>query len=139
MTRERVRDHLDHCTLQTIDGGHIKAGEIEDLLRCDKIRVVGSFFDRDPRVYTWYYSMYARANNEGAYNAFANTVCKREHRPVRGPVVIVKDAPALYWDRLDKEVSAKTVTETLWYYMRSGVDAEEEFGMRTIMRMLACT
>lgn len=85
-------------------------------------------------VLDWYYSMYAEEKCDGPLNTAAAIVCERESP--RGSVVIVKDCPAHKWDTLRTEVDAEEVTKTLWYYHRSGVSAEEEFGERTLLRIL---
>lgn len=79
--------------------------------------------------------MYAAESCDGPLNEVAAIVCERE-KP-RGSVVIVKDCPLHKWSTLDTQINEEAVTKTLWYYHKSGVSAEAEFGERTLLRILS--
>ncbi|VDB95735.1 unnamed protein product [Peniophora sp. CBMAI 1063] len=135
--REDVDDRVAPCILEADDDGRIRPGEIEDLLCCSTTRVVASFFDRDPAIYDWHHIALASNDGTGPVNEIVSALLGKGKDPVRGPVVVLKDAPWRHWARLDKGVDGPKVVQTLWYYMRSGVNVEEEFGTRTLIRLLA--
>ena len=133
-SRDELRQHLDGGCLATDDDRRFLQNELEDVLNTTHYKKVASFFDRDPSVFDWYYSMYARKTCSEPPNAVAAIVCETEIP--RGPVIIVKDGPADKWSTLDPEVDVDEVAKSLWYYHKSGVSAEAEFGERTLIRLL---
>lgn len=132
--RDDLRQHLDGGCLAVDDDNHFLPHELADYLNTPRYARIGSFYDRDPSILNWYYSMYARVPCDGPLNAVSAIVCERE--TPRGPVVIVKDCPAHEWGALKTEIDVDELAKTLWYYHRSGVSAETEFGERTLLRML---
>lgn len=117
------------------DKGRFLQNELADLLNSARYKKIGSFFDRDPSVLDWYYSMYALETCDGPPNAVASIISGKEKS--MGPVVIVKDGPADKWNTLRTTMDVEEVTKTLWYYHKSGVSVEAEFGERTLLRILS--
>ncbi|KZV59148.1 hypothetical protein PENSPDRAFT_695386 [Peniophora sp. CONT] len=133
-SRDNLRQHLDGGYLATDDDRRFLQHELADVLNSPQYKKVCSFFHRDPSVLDWYYSMYARESCDEPANAVAAIVCGKE--TPKGAVVIIKDGPADKWDMLKTEMDVDEVAKTLWYYHKSGVSAQAEFGERTLLRIL---
>lgn len=127
--------YFEGCFLATDEEGRFAEGELADLLNCPHITKVCSFFDRDQRVFNWHYTMYAREGSTEPVNEIAGIVSGE--KSVRGDVVIVKDCPAALWSSLVTEIKVDALVSTLWWYKQSGRSAADEFGERTMIRLLA--
>ncbi|VDB99266.1 unnamed protein product [Peniophora sp. CBMAI 1063] len=134
-SRENLREHLDGACLAVDDHKHFLKDELAELLNTPRYKRVASFYDRDPSIFDWYYSVYACESCDGPTNTVAAIVCGQA--TPKGQVVIVKDCPAHKWDCLKTGVDADEVAKTLWYYHKSGVSAEAEFAERTLLRILS--
>lgn len=133
-TRDSLREHLDICYLSTDEDRRLLDSELPLLLNTTNVRKICSFFDRNNSVFKWHYTMYARDSSDGPVNTITSIVSGEQ--VVRGPAVIVKDCPEHLWKELETKMNADTVAATLWYYHKSGVSPEEEFGERTLIRIL---
>ncbi|KZV75916.1 hypothetical protein PENSPDRAFT_680643 [Peniophora sp. CONT] len=135
-SRNSLREYLEGCFLATEDDNRFVDGELADLLNRAHYSKVCSFFDRDERVFNWHYTMYARDDDSSEpVNAIASIVSGE--KVVRGPVVITKDCPETLWSSLVTEMDVDKLAATLWWYKQSGRSARDEFGERTLIRMLA--
>ncbi|KAI0309512.1 hypothetical protein OF83DRAFT_1179538 [Amylostereum chailletii] len=134
--------HFDSCELEHDKVGLISDERIADFLLDAKVGPICNFYDRSPRAITWYYTVYGSPQERGGgtaggtLNSIASIVSVPRSPPVYGPVVIVKNAPFDNWKDVDKTVDLDAIVRSLWWYHRSGVDAHDVFGERTLLRYI---
>ncbi|KAI0312259.1 hypothetical protein OF83DRAFT_1067511 [Amylostereum chailletii] len=130
--------HMDLCDLCTDDSGNIADSEFADVLLSDKFKPVANFFDRNPRMVNWYYTLYAldaHAGTSPAKNTVASSVVEGPAAKITGPAIVVKNGPMDNWASIDTVISEVDLAQTLWWYYKSGVSVQEVFGERMIIRL----
>ncbi|KAI0039792.1 hypothetical protein FA95DRAFT_1577363 [Auriscalpium vulgare] len=136
-----MRYHFDACSLPTTPDGSIAEDDYGALMRKGgaPVKVIADFYDRNPDIYDWYYTAYALrdAGPHHGINSLASKLVRPSRGPVYGPVIVVKNAPASLWHLIGKAVSDDGLARTIWWYCRSGVDADEVFKERTLIRVFA--
>ncbi|KAI0050695.1 hypothetical protein FA95DRAFT_1603332 [Auriscalpium vulgare] len=136
-----LRALVDQCALPATADGSIQEGEYGALLVKGgaPVQVIADFYDRNPDAYTWYYTAYAlsRGTPGDGLNSIASAIVPPSKGPIYGPVIVVKNAPASVWSSQGKAVSDEGVVRTVWWYIKSGVDPEEVFKERTLIRLFA--
>ena len=133
-SRDKLRQHLDGGCLATDDDRRFLQNKLADVLNTPHYKKIASFFHRDPSIFERYYTVYARKTCDEPPNVIAAIICGDE--VPRGSVAVVKDGPADKWSALKTEMDVDELAKTLWFYHKSGVSAEAEFGERTMIRIL---
>ncbi|KAI0029771.1 hypothetical protein K488DRAFT_72713 [Vararia minispora EC-137] len=132
-SRDNISCLMTALDLPSDESGRIGDESISQFLACDA-RHVCSFFDPKRTVFNWHYSVYA--GRCGIVNEVANIVRPSTGLPIRGPVVIVKDAPQQLWHKLDTSISVADLAASLWTYHKTGMDAGQVYGERALIRWL---
>ncbi|KAI0028913.1 hypothetical protein K488DRAFT_73391 [Vararia minispora EC-137] len=132
-SRDNVTWLMDDLDLPCDDRGKIGDEAIAEFLGCE-VRRVCNFFDPKRTAYQWHYSMYA--GSTGDVNDVANVVRKDKNTVIRGTVVVVKDAPERLWSASGTTVSVRDLAAAIWSYHRTGMDAAQVYGDRSLVRWL---
>ncbi|KAI0030508.1 hypothetical protein K488DRAFT_87706 [Vararia minispora EC-137] len=134
--RDTVTSLMDDLFLPSSTDGHIDDKEVAAVLKSAEVKQVCAFFNPKRTIYSWNYTMYGTNGDTGLPNEVASVVQKPGCPGFKGPVVVMKDAPVKAWKRLDTSISVKELAAAIWTYHKTGLDAAQVYGERSLVRWL---
>ena len=138
LSLQTLTDNLHETHVNGLNGDASDLERIATHFGQREINEVAKFYDRDPKVYDWYYQCYGPPPDNGDITTATpnSTAAWLGLQNLTTDLIILKNGPNDGKWKMEPSVDLESVARTIWWYLRSGNDRAQVFGEREFTRFI---